>query len=93
MIRDAGERYEVAAAMTLANAAALLASGAALLGAQAKPFDLAAVTDVDSSGLAVVLGWQRAAARLGRELRVANPPANLLSLAELYGVSEFLPLA
>jgi phospholipid transport system transporter-binding protein len=55
-------------------------------------FDLAAVAEVDSSGLAVVFGWSRAAAAAGQTLRIVNPPANLISLAELYGVTELLPL-
>ena len=55
-------------------------------------FDLAGVTDVDSSGLAVIFGWQREAKRLGKNVRIANPPHNLRSLADVYGVSELLPL-
>lgn len=79
--------------MTLSNACALLAGGVAALRSQDTVFDLAAVKAVDSSGLAVVFGWQRAAARNGQRLRLLNPPANLLSLADLYGLSELLPLA
>lgn len=93
MIRETAQGAAVEGAMTLPNASALLAGGVAALRAEATVFDLAAVTEVDSSGLAVVFAWQRAAARDGRGVRLANPPANLLSLAELYGVSNFLPLA
>jgi phospholipid transport system transporter-binding protein len=56
-------------------------------------FDLAAVTDVDSSGLAVLFGWQRAAQAQGKTLKVTNPPASLVSLAEVYGTTELLPLS
>jgi ABC-type transporter Mla MlaB component len=31
--------------------------------------------------------------RAGRQLRISNPPASLISLAALYGVAELLPLA
>ena len=91
MIRDAGDRFEVSVPMTLANASGLLAAGKAMLGQGDKPFDLGAVEEVDSSGLAVVFGWLRAATRQGAKVRLVNPPADLLSLAKLYGVSEFLP--
>lgn len=93
MIRQTPEGAAIEAAMILPNASALLAGGVAALRPDETVFDLAAVTEVDSSGLAVVFGWQRAAIVGGRRLRLANPPANLLSLADLYGVGEFLPLA
>ena len=54
-------------------------------------FDLAAVTDMDSSCLAVIFGWMRAARDAGKVVRLLNPPRNLLSLAEVYGVSDLLP--
>jgi phospholipid transport system transporter-binding protein len=43
--------------------------------------------------LSVVLAWLRTAGARGLTLRLANPPANLVSLASLYGVAELLPLA
>jgi len=91
-MRDLGDRIEVTGAMTLPVAAGLLAEGSALLNRPDNVFDLAGVTDVDSSGLAVVFGWQRAAKRVGKAIRIANPPQNLSSLAAVYGVSELLPL-
>ncbi len=55
MIRIAGDCAEVSGPMTLSGAAALLAEGEAAIAANASAFDLAAVTDMDSSCLAVVL--------------------------------------
>ena len=92
MMRDLGDRIEVAGAMTLSAAKGLLAEGKTFLSRADAVFDLAGVTDVDSSGLAVVFGWQRAAQQLGKNIRIANPPHNLRSLADVYGVSELLPL-
>jgi phospholipid transport system transporter-binding protein len=43
--------------------------------------------------LSVVLAWLRTAGERGVALRIVNPPASLISLATLYGVSELLPLA
>ena len=86
-------RLAVAGGMTLETAAGLLASGVQALSRDDLPFDLTGVTDVDSSGLAVLFGWQRAAVAQGTTLRIANPPHNLVSLAEVYGVTELLPLS
>ena len=47
----------------------------------------------DSSALAVLLECRRAAAAAGRTLAVQGMPAQLASLAGLYGVQELLPAA
>lgn len=52
--------------------------------------DFAAITEVDSSAVALLLEWRREAARLGKGLYFVNLPANLLALAELYGVSGLI---
>ena len=93
MIGVVGNRREVSGAMTLAAASELLATGSASLSEGETVFDLAAVTEVDSSSLAVIFGWLRAAQRQNRQLRIVNPPEDMLSLAEVYGVKELLPLA
>jgi phospholipid transport system transporter-binding protein len=93
MIDTDGDRLAVRAPMTLAAATGLLKAGVAAMAAADPVFDLSAVTEVDSSGLAVVFAWLRAAQAQGKTIRIANPPQNLLSLAEVYGVAELLPLA
>ena len=52
--------------------------------------DFAAITNVDSSAVALLLDWRRMAAKRGKTLVFVNLPANLLSLAELYGVAELI---
>jgi phospholipid transport system transporter-binding protein len=91
MIRIAGDCAEVSGPMTMSGAAAMLAEGEAAIAANASAFDLAAVTDMDSSCLAVVFGWMRAATATGKSFRLLNPPPNLLSLAAVYGVADLLP--
>lgn len=96
MIEKDGNRYRVTAPMLIANARALLETGCAIVRGESVnglSIDLSAVQDVDSSALAVIFGWMRIANTRGTKLRVANPPASLLSLAGLYGVSDTLPLA
>lgn len=93
MISRAGDSIVVDGAMTLPAATGLLNAGKELIAAGLERVDLAAVTDVDSSGLSVVFGWLRAARAQGKTIRIANPPQDFISLAEVYGVAEQLPLA
>ena len=52
--------------------------------------DFSSITEVDSSAVALLLEWRREAARRGKALHFENLPANLLALADLYGVTELL---
>ena len=97
MIEQSGDSLRVTVPMVIANASALLEAGRRFL--QAAPqtgktvFDLSAVDEADSSSLTVVFAWLRSARERGVTLCIAHPPASMTSLAELYGVSEILPLA
>jgi len=99
MIRVLEDRVEVSGPMRMAEAKALLAEGDAAMASAGKPhssafrFDLGAVTEMDSSALAVVFGWVRAAKARGASLHLINPPQNLTNLAAVYGVAELLPLS
>ena len=93
MIRSSGDRIEVDGGMTLPVASTLLREGTALIAQGNSVADLSAVTDVDSSGLSVVFGWLRAAKAMDASFRIVNPPGNFMSLAEVYGVTDQLPLA
>jgi phospholipid transport system transporter-binding protein len=91
MIRISGDCAAVSGPMTMSGAVGLLAEGEAAIASNVSAFDLAAVTEMDSSCLAVVFGWMRAALAAGKSLRLLNPPPNLLSLAAVYGVADLLP--
>ena len=52
--------------------------------------DFAGITGVDSSAVALLLEWRREAQRLRKGLEFVNLPANLLALANLYGVAELI---
>ena len=52
--------------------------------------DFARITGVDSSAVALLLEWRREALARGKQLGFVNLPANLLALAELYGVAELI---
>lgn len=97
MIAREDDTLRVGGAMLIGNAPKLLAAGRDSL-SSGRPadlllIDLGDVREVDSSALSVVFAWLRTAAKQGAGVRIINPPASMLSLAALYGVSELLPLA
>lgn len=92
MIERTAGGLRVTVPMVVPNAAALLASGLDLIHEATETVDLSAVAEADSSALAVMLGWLRAAAASGRELAFSQPPAGIQALADLYGISTLLPL-
>jgi phospholipid transport system transporter-binding protein len=52
--------------------------------------DFSAVTEVDSSAVALLLEWRRRAAARGKTLIFVNLPDPLMALAGLYGVAELI---
>ena len=74
-------------ALTVGTIKAMYAAGLAAIRAGQASIDLAGVTAVDSTAVAAMVGWQRAAQQQGVKLDFQNLPANLQSLATLYGVA------
>ncbi|EJN03356.1 lipid asymmetry maintenance protein MlaB [Herbaspirillum sp. YR522] len=82
--------FKPADSLTFKNASAVLRDGlAAIAGGQAG-IDLSGVVVVDSSAVATLLAWRREAQKRGVALDFGILPANLQSLADLYGVSSLL---
>ena len=91
--RQDGGRLLITAPLTMANARGLLEAGRSALQQGEVIFDFSAVSEADSSAVAVMLGWLRAADAAGARVRFAHIPAGVRALAELYGVTDLLPLA
>jgi phospholipid transport system transporter-binding protein len=91
MIRVEGERLFVSGPATLATATQLLQEARAPLEGAVRAVDLGEVTELDSSLLAVLFAWLRAAKQRDRPLALLRLPPDLKSLARLYGVAELLP--
>ncbi|QAU35833.1 STAS domain-containing protein [Janthinobacterium sp. 17J80-10] len=72
------------------TAKSLYAAGLAAIRAGQTSVDLAGLDLADSSAVAALIGWQRAAGRQGSTLTFTNMPANLHSLVTLYGVADLL---
>lgn len=76
--------------LTVQNAKAALERGLAAIAAGQHQFDLGSIKSADSSAVAVLLAWQRAARKAGLTLTYVNMPESLKGLAALYGVDEYL---
>jgi phospholipid transport system transporter-binding protein len=90
MITCEGGRCAVVGPLTIANAAQLAEEGQRMFVAERVTVDLAGVTEVDSAAVSLLLEWRRAAASANRQIEFLHLPANLKSLAVLYGVAELL---
>lgn len=75
------------------EANALLIKSRALEMMDGLRIDFSAVTNVDTTALGLILEWLRRAGTLGFGVTFANLPESLMSLADLHGVTEFIPLS
>ncbi len=87
---QAGGQFDTGATLTHESAKAALAAGLARIAAGDTRVDCAPLAQFDSSALAVLIAWQRAAQARGAALEVLNLPAKLASLAHAYGVDPLL---
>jgi len=81
----------VSGRLTIATVPALFETGLQHLTSEDLLVDFSRVEAVDSAAVSMLLGWLRAAQRSQHALRITGLPEDLLSLANLYGVSELLP--
>ena len=82
--------YQLTQSLTMETAKPALQAGLTAIETGQTEIDLAGLTQVDSAGVAVLLAWQRAAVARKQALSFHNPPENLRSIAQLYGVADFL---
>ncbi|MGL1833169.1 STAS domain-containing protein [Rhodocyclaceae bacterium SMB388] len=78
--------------LTMSTVARHLAEGRSRLERGPLAVDLSAVTEVDSASLALLLDWCRAARRSGHALSLKGVPAGMTSLADLYDLTDLLPV-
>ena len=85
-------RFATGATLTHASATTALAAGLARIEAGATVIDCAALAQFDSSALAVLLAWRRAAQTQDKNITILPVPAGLASLAQVYGVDALFGL-
>jgi len=93
MIEFSDGRYRVRGPVTLDTVQPLLEEGVRRFDGSDVRVDLSEVTGADSSAVALLLAWTRAAALRGHRIRYENPTDSLRSLIELYELEELLPHA
>lgn len=93
MISKRGNRYLIEGPVTLAGVSALLAEGSRSFEGNPVVVDLSGVTEADSSALSLILEWTRRMHGSNRQIFFANLGESLVSIANLYGVTELIPVA
>lgn len=78
--------FEIADDITHETANSVLKTGLKRIAEGATSVNCAALRQFDSSALAVLLAWRRAALKRGSTLVAVNVPVALASLARAYGV-------
>ena len=86
MIERKAGCLHVATPMVFSTATALLTAGQNALSEPSETFDLSGVKAADSTALAVMLGWMRAAEASGRTLKFTHLPVGVQALINLYGL-------
>jgi len=74
--------------LSFSTAKTALDAGLRAIASGQTAIDLGSVTAVDSSAVATLIAWQRAARKKGATLAFSNVPTTLASLLALYGVDE-----
>lgn len=91
MNRQDNDRMVLQGHLNMNTVPAVFATGLQHLAGKDLLVDFSQVESVDSAAISMLLGWERAAQRSERALRVTGLPEDLLSLARLYGVDKLLP--
>ena len=90
MIRRAGNTIVVQGPVNINNVVGLTEQGLELLDNGDLQIDLQQVTEVDSTAISMLFEWLREASKKNCHLQFVHLPANLESLMQLYGVTEFI---
>ncbi len=86
-----GDRMMLQGHLNMGTVPQWYANGLQRLNGQGLYADFSGVESVDSAAVSMLLAWTRAAQRGNHKFEVASLPADLLSLARLYGVEDLLP--
>jgi phospholipid transport system transporter-binding protein len=94
---DASVRLEenqlfVSGPVTYGSVAKITQAGLASMNHHDLVIDLVEITEVDSSAVSMLLEWLRAAHAHNFQLRFVNLPGNLVSLIQLYDVTDLIPV-
>lgn len=89
-ITQQSNQWRISGPVLMDNANEALKQSVVLSMNELLEIDFSDVTDVDTAALSLIMEWQRRALAAKCKVRFSNLPANLNSLAELYGVTSFI---
>jgi len=89
-IVQVNNRWQLNGDVVVGSAKAILTASQNFAISSDTAVDFAQVTDIDTTALSLILEWKRRAQTENKTLSFVNLPANLNSLATLYGVSELI---
>lgn len=93
MISKQGDRYLIEGPVTLTGVTTLLAEGSRVFEGNPVVVDFSGVTEADSSAISLILEWTRRMHGGNRKIFFANLGESLVSIANLYGVKDLIPVA
>lgn len=93
MIFRDNDKIIVQGPVTIDNVVLLTQNGIALFEDQPLTIDLEKVSEVDSTIISMLLEWLRATRKHAHTLQFVNMPSSLISLIQLYGMAELIPLS
>jgi len=83
-------QLKLTGAIVIDSVGALLENGREHCALNDLTLDFSGASELDSSALALILDYRRAAEAAGKRLEVSNLPASLKTLADLYGVTDLI---
>lgn len=86
-------KWLISGDLLLDDIESLLAHHVVVAGSKNLEVDMSGVSEVDSATISLLFEWLRQAKGSKCELVYTNLPANLTSLASLYGVLDLIPQA
>ena len=90
MLTFDNNQLKITGAVIIDSARTLLEGGRGYCVANDVTLDFSGVSEVDSSALALILEYRRAAESAGKRVTVSNLPASLKTMADLYGVTDLI---
>ncbi len=92
-ITELANKWHVSGDVLVDNANLILSHSATFTMSGEIEVDFNAVGNVDTSALSLMLEWQRRAVAENCKIKFTNLPESLSSLADLYGIEDFIPLS
>ena len=89
-IAQIDNRWQLSGDVVVGSAKAILTASQGFAITSNTAVDFAQVADIDTTALSLILEWKRRAQAENKTLSFIHLPANLSSLAQLYGVSDLI---